>query len=173
MKEIKKDLSFGKTSDVRQKTKAHKFITRFKWLHGSPHYVAMGMAIGVFVGVTPTFPFHTFIAIALAFVLRGSKVTAAIGVWFGNPLTIPFFYVGSYKIGTILLDNSYNSLNFDMESQSILEYLRLGLDVTTTMIIGGVILGFLPGVFAYFITRKVATIIQLHKKTTDEKASSR
>ena len=32
--------------------------------HGDPHFVAMGMAIGVFVAATPSMPFQTAIAIA-------------------------------------------------------------------------------------------------------------
>ena len=77
--------------------KIQHLITRFKQLNGDPHYVALGMAIGVFISVTPTIPFHTVIALALAFILRGSKAAAAIGVWFSNPVTIPFFLQGQLR----------------------------------------------------------------------------
>ena len=79
------------------------FVERFKKLQGEPPYIAMGMAVGVFVSITPTIPFHTVIAIALAFILRGSKPAAAIGVWFCNPVTLPLFYLASYKTGMFLL----------------------------------------------------------------------
>ena len=70
---------------------SRRSLARIKELNGDPHYVALGMAIGVFVGVTPTIPFHTALALGLSFIFRGSKAAAAIGVWFSNPITIPFF----------------------------------------------------------------------------------
>ena len=142
--------------------KIRHFITRFKQLNGDPHYVARGMAIGVFISVTPTIPFHTVIALALAFVLRGSKAAAAIGVWFSNPITIPLFYKGSYDLGISILGNS---APFSTEYESILELLKLGADVTIAMITGGVILGILPAIAAYFITRRIFIKLRLRKKS--------
>jgi len=142
--------------------KIQHFITRFKQLNGDPHYVALGMAIGVFISVTPTIPFHTVIALALAFILRGSKAAAAIGVWFSNPITIPLFYKGSYDVGISILGNS---APFGTEYESILELLKLGADVTIAMITGGIILGILPGIAAYFTTRRIFIRLRLRKKS--------
>ena len=142
--------------------KIRHLITRFKQLNGDPHYVALGMAIGVFISVTPTIPFHTVIALALAFILRGSKAAAAIGVWFSNPVTIPLFYKGSYDLGISILGNS---APFGTEYESILELLKLGADVTIAMITGGVILGILPAIAAYFITRRIFIKLRLRKKS--------
>lgn len=150
-----------KTSDHRlQKHSFRAFIDRAKKLQGDPHYVAMGMAIGVFVALTPTIPLHTVIAVALAFVLKGSKPAAIIGVWFANPVTIPLFYWASYEVGMLLLGKS---VPFDVKSKSIGEMMELGLDVTVAMITGGAILGILPGIAAYFITRKIFTKIRSRK----------
>ncbi|MEJ2641022.1 MAG: DUF2062 domain-containing protein [Desulfosarcinaceae bacterium] len=121
-------------------------------LQGNPHYVAMGMAIGVFVAVTPTFPFHTLLAIALAFILRGSKPAAIIGVWFSNPVTIPIFYFGSFKIGTLLMRIE---LPDAIPYQSIGDLLNLGAEVTLAMMLGGCVLGILPAVSAYFLTFRI------------------
>jgi len=142
--------------------KIQHLITRFKQLNGDPHYVALGMAIGVFISVTPTIPFHTVIALALAFILRGSKAAAAIGVWFSNPVTIPLFYKGSYDLGISVLGNS---APFSTEYESILELLKLGADVTIAMITGGIILGILPSIAAYFITRRIFIKVRLRKKS--------
>ncbi len=142
--------------------KIQHFITRFKQLNGDPHYLALGMAIGVFISVTPTIPFHTVIALALAFILRGSKAAAAIGVWFSNPITIPLFYKGSYDVGISILGNS---APFGTEYESILELLKLGADITIAMITGGIILGILPGIAAYFITRRIFIRLRLRKKS--------
>lgn len=162
MKEAEKQHSSKKTGRLLQKYNIREFVERVKKLEGDPHYIAMGMAIGVFVGITPTMPFHTVIAVALAFILRGSKAAAAIGVWFCNPLTAPFFYLGSYKVGMFIFGNS---APFDIKYESILELIKLGMDVTMAMIAGGIILGILPGIVAYFITRKIIATIRSRRTT--------
>ncbi|MDO9565756.1 MAG: DUF2062 domain-containing protein [Candidatus Desulfaltia sp.] len=139
------------------KKNIRQVITRFKELQGDPHYIAMGMAIGIFVSITPTIPFHTVIAIALSFLLNGSKIAAAIGVWFSNPITIPFFYLGSYKTGLFVFGNS---VPFDIKYESITELMKLGMNVTCIMVTGGIILGIVPGIAAYFITRKIVVQIR-------------
>ena len=162
MKEAEKQHSSKKTGRLLQKYNIREFVERVKKLEGDPHYIAMGMAIGVFVGITPTMPFHTVIAVALAFILRGSKAAAAIGVWFCNPFTAPFFYLGSYKVGMFIFGNS---APFDIKYESILELIKLGMDVTMAMIAGGIILGILPGIVAYFITRKIIATIRSRRTT--------
>ena len=133
------------------KRKIKDFVFQAKHLQGDPHYVATGMAIGVFIGVTPTIPLHTVLAVALAFVFKCSKPAAIIGVWVGNPITIPFFYIGSYYLGTFLFNIS---TPFNPDHISIHQLMQLGLEITVAMNIGGVLLGIPFGVAAYFITLK-------------------
>ncbi len=139
------------------KDRLKAFFVRIKKLRGDPRYIARGMAIGVFVGATPTVPFHTVIAIALAFILRGSKPAAAIGSLFANPLTIPILYIGSFKLGTLILNKP---IPFDVKFESITALMTLGLDVTIAMIVGGAILGILPAIIAYILTYRIMTMVQ-------------
>jgi len=139
------------------KDRFRSIVDHIKKLQGDPRYIAMGMAIGVFVSLTPTIPFHTIIAIALAFVLKGSKPAAAIGVWFANPLTIPIFYIGSFKLGTLILNKP---IPFDVKFESIQELMTLGLDVTIAMIVGGIILGVFPALLAYFVTYRFMLVVR-------------
>lgn len=134
------------------KLKINEFIERVKKLQGDPNFIASGMAIGIFVGITPTFPFHTFIAIALAYILRASKAAAAIGVWIGNPFTIPFIYLGSYKTGALILGTS---LPFDAKYTTFTELTKLGFDATIALLTGGVIIGIPFAAVSYFITRRL------------------
>ena len=110
-----------------------KIIQSFKELHGNPHYLALGIAIGVFVGMTPTFPLHTIIAIPFAHIFRGSKRAALLGVWISNPLTLPFCYYISYKVGMLTLDkpSPFESLNLT----SFSDFLNLGLEVGGAMML--------------------------------------
>jgi len=134
------------------KKKTSQFIESIKQLKGDPNFIASGMAIGIFIGITPTFPFHTVLAVALAFILRASKAAAAIGVWIGNPLTIPFIYMGSYKTGSLILGTS---IPFDTKYTTLTELTKLGIDATLALITGGIIIGIVPAVAAYFLTRRL------------------
>jgi len=136
---------------------------KIKKLQGDPHYVALGMAIGVFVGVTPTIPFHTILAVALALVFRCSKPAAALGVWFANPVTIPFFYWASYKVGLLFWGRSSD---FDIQKyESVFDLFRLGLDVLVVMILGGVLIAIPPAVIFYFLTRIIFVKLRSRAKT--------
>jgi uncharacterized protein len=161
MNRTKKELDFKKYSYSQLKYRFNAFVKKAKKLQGDPHYIAMGMAVGVFVGMTPTFPFHTAIALFLALILRGSKPAAIIGVWVGNPFTMPFFYLGSYMIGTFLLDHS---TPFDIKYASITKLLELGLNTTLAIVTGGVILGIFPALGTYFVARKAFTVISTRRK---------
>lgn len=134
------------------KQKIYEFAERVKKLQGDPNFIAAGMAIGIFVGITPTFPFHTVLAIALAYILRASKAAAAIGVWIGNPLTIPFIYLGSYKTGALILGAS---LPFDAKFTTFTELTKLGFEATIALLTGGVIIGIPFAAASYFITRRL------------------
>jgi uncharacterized protein (DUF2062 family) len=158
------DPSLQKQDTVNLLFNIQQFIIRFKLLQGNPHYIAMGMSIGIFIGITPTIPFHTVLAVALAYIFRASKAAAAIGVWFSNPLTIPFFYVGSYKAGMFLLGCPSP---FDRTARSVSELLELGLDVTCATITGGLIIGIPPAIAGYFITRKIVKKIRSRKGHND------
>ncbi len=134
------------------KQKCIGFAERIKKIKGDPNFIAGGMAIGIFVGITPTFPFHTAIAIALAYILRASKAAAAIGVWIGNPLTIPFIYLGSYKTGALILGTS---LPYDVKFTTFSELTKLGLKATFALLTGGVIIGIPFAAASYLITRRL------------------
>jgi uncharacterized protein (DUF2062 family) len=140
------------------------FAGRVKRLEGDPHDVALGLAIGVFIGITPTIPFHTALAIAFSFLFGASKVAAALGVWISNPVTIPIFYYLSYKIGIFLVDVSSP---FDVVPRSLIELVRTGADITFAAIVGGVILGIIPGILTYLLTRRTLSVI--HSKKLKEK----
>jgi uncharacterized protein (DUF2062 family) len=79
-----------------------QMLVRMRQLEGNPHSLALGMAVGIFVSITPIIPLQTVVAIALAFLVRGSKSAAVLGTWLSNPLTIPVVYYANYKLGCLL-----------------------------------------------------------------------
>ena len=143
------------------KSKIRHWAKRTKALNGEPRYVAMGMAVGIFVSATPTIPFQTIIAVALAFILRGSKAAAALGVWLSNPITFPVFYLASYKIGAFLFGISTDT---DITGQTTPDLLKLGFDISLAAITGGIIIGIILAIGAYIITYKIVRKIRSREK---------
>jgi uncharacterized protein (DUF2062 family) len=147
---------------LKFRKKIRNWINRAKALHGDPHYIAMGMAIGFFVAITPTMPLQTIIAASLAFILKGSKAAAALATWISNPLTMPIFYYASYKAGGVLFGTSIPD---EFTGGNITEILKLGLDAAMALIGGGVVIGILPGIIAYFTTRKIISKLRSRQNT--------
>jgi len=69
-------------------------------LRGSPRKLALGSAIGVFVGLTPTIPFHTILILLLCFLTGGNAIAGIILSWLVcNPLTFLPIYSLAALIG--------------------------------------------------------------------------
>ena len=136
------------------------WLTECRKLSGDPRYIGRGMAIGIFVSMTPFFPFHTAIAVTMSVVLRGSKRAAAIGVWLSNPLTLPFFYFIIYKLGMFILkdDTAYNPA-----WKTFADILHMGMNMVYAMIIGGAVLGTALGIPTYYITKKIFQRMQKNR----------
>ena len=134
----------------------------------SPHSVALGFAIGIYVGLTPTIPFHTFLCISLAFIFRASKVGAFSASWIANPLTIPAFYYASYKIGGFIWGFP---IVWHPKGFSIHEIVSMGWNFALEMITGGLVFGLLPSVITYFIIRKL--IIRFRNAPSSEKITEK
>ena len=138
-----------------------EFVRQLRELRGKPREISLGMAVGVFVGLTPTVPFHTVLAVSLAALLRGSKLAAALGVWVSNPLTIPFFYYGSYRLGKFALGYQELAMPHDY---SLISLMKLGGHVTVAMVHGGVLLGILPALVVYFLTYRFTSSARFQGK---------
>ena len=83
--------------------KARYFFLLLKRLQGTPRTLARGVALGVFVGITPTIPLHTVQIIVLSPLFRANPVAAVVAsLVISNPLTIPVEYYVAWKAGTMI-----------------------------------------------------------------------
>ena len=127
----------------------NEFVRQLKELREKPHEISLGIAIGVFIGITPTIPFHMVLAVFLALLLRASKLAAILGVWVANPLTIPIFYYASYRLGRFVLGMPEMTMPTDY---SFISIAKLSGNAAVAMLHGGVLLGILPALLAYVLT---------------------
>lgn len=130
-------------------------------LKGQPEEIAGGMAIGVFVGMTPTVPLHTVLAVLIAYLFRKSKLAAAMGAWISNPVFLPFVYLLDYKLGRMITRT--NPTSFAVSDFSIHKIVELGWGISFPLIVGGLILGLICAVPSYFITKR-AVILYKEKR---------
>ena len=140
---------------------ARYYYLRFIRLRGHPSVLARGVAVGTFIGITPTIPFHTILALIFAIILRGSKVAALLAaVVVSNPLTFFLQYYFSWKIGNWftpaehswdevsgLLDAVVNGENYRGAFTVLAE---IGLDSLVILIGGGIILA-TPFTIAFYV----------------------
>ena len=129
-------------------------------LREDPHELALGMALGIFVGMLPIIPLHTVVAVALALAFRASKITAAVGVWICNPITIYPVYKYAYDLGSLILgfDRNAKTLSPVIETIRNEEFLHMitailstGGKVAAAFLMGGLTLGIISAVPSYFI----------------------
>jgi uncharacterized protein (DUF2062 family) len=73
---------------------------RFIRMRGDPKQISFGLALGIFMGVSPLFGFQLILAVLIAAFLRWNKVAAAMGTLISNPFTSPFIYTFAYYVGS-------------------------------------------------------------------------
>lgn len=76
---------------------------RFITLKSSPERIAGGLALGIFVGLTPTFGVQMVLVSFAAMLLRVNLFAALIGVYITNPVTVLPIYLFNYRVGAYLL----------------------------------------------------------------------
>ncbi|OIP94052.1 MAG: hypothetical protein AUK26_00700 [Syntrophaceae bacterium CG2_30_58_14] len=139
------------------------FYERFISLKGEPAQIAAGLAIGVFVGVTPTIPFHTAIIVLIGLLLRQNIAAAYLGSWIiSNPLTIPLFYVTQYEIGRLLLGMERS--RFAIADYTLSSIAALGWEILLPLLTGGILMAPFFAVPAYFVARRLISSIRARSK---------
>ena len=94
-------------------------LIRLVRLQAHPDAVGRGMALGLFVGMTPTFGVQMFIALGLALLLRQNKIAALVGVWFTNPVTAPIIYGMEYEVGRLLMGLPHPEVSIQFSHETL------------------------------------------------------
>lgn len=112
---------------------------------GTNRTKAFSIALGVFVGFSPFWGFHTLIVISLAVLFKLNKVLAFFASNVSLPPFIPFIIAASLFLGAPFVDSNSNilsqELNFDLVKNNLLQY-----------VIGSMILAVFMSALAWIIT---------------------
>jgi hypothetical protein len=126
----------------------HRRVVR---LSGSPHAIALGVAIGAGVAFTPLLGFHTLIAVGIAFLLGGNLIAAALGTAFGNPLTFPFIWGGTYRLGKAILGAPHVHGEENVAHSLAVRSLDAVWPLMKPMLVGAIPLGLAGGAIIYVV----------------------
>ena len=136
------------TSQRRPTLKA-RFLNLWR-NNSSPHEIALGMAIGAFIGITPFYGFHIITAVITAVIMkRVNKLAIFLGMNISLPPTIPFITWAGYRIGRQMLGRAYPPLGWDY-----FKHFSYGdfFHFFYALMVGSLVLGAVLSVLIYFLT---------------------
>ncbi len=146
-------------------------------LNDTPHDIALGLALGIFIGFLPIMGIQMAVVLVFALPFRkANKIAAVAGVWISNPLTVIPLYAFIYWIGTFFYpaemvltadavkERMMEVVNLDGFVDQTAAFLGLGADIFLPMCIGGAIVGLIAMIPTYIATRIFFTNYQKRKK---------
>lgn len=153
-------------------------LIKVKRMPGRPHFIAAGVACGVFASFTPLVGVHLIFSAVFAFIFKGSIIASFIGTAVGNPWTFPIIWFASYRLGLFFMgiyqqEMQIQSVNFIHLFQNFfgaliqLDFEKFKLEILPLwlpMLIGSIPLGLLAGLCTYFPLKKMIATYQEHRE---------
>ena len=146
-----------------------RILRRMFTTYGTPHSIALGGSIGIFVSFTPTVGIQTLLAVPAALLLKANPVTAYFPIWITNPLTIPPIYYFNTYIGALILGTTdelswefFKSINIDNALS------KIG-DILWPMVLGSCIVGLILALLCYPIFYRIAAKIKERRQKQEVK----
>lgn len=131
-------------------------------LDDPPHAIALGIAIGIFVGLTPTVGIQTGLILGIVFLTRRffyfNASAAMAATYVSNPFTMLPMYYFWYQLGTwfvpgnMTFDELSSALQFDGLSGWWASMCAVGVEVGGPMFIGALLTAPIGVLFAYPIS---------------------
>ena len=126
----------------------------------NPERIARGIAIGVFVAMSPFLGIHTVLCILFAIVLRGSKTAAVLGSLFCNPISLPLIFFIDYEAGLFVLKAfKMNYSHMILSDFKDFKILQQGLELFVPIVVGSIFLGTIFSIISYYFSKKYFTKI--------------
>ena len=87
------------------------FIYRVLHVDDTPHRIALGVAVGIFVCWLPCMPVQMILTVALSTLVGANKFVGVPFVWISNPLTIFLVYWPSWVLGKWIVGSDVNGFD--------------------------------------------------------------
>ena len=135
---------------IRLKRKARLTYLKILRIDDPPERIARGAAIGVAMGVLPTFGLGIILAIAIAFILRANKAASVLGSFIMNPVTSPFFWTASLVTGSLLTGKDYSAIYAKITKEG---FMTGAWDTYLVFLTGNVIITAITTIASYYLIR--------------------
>ena len=144
------------------KKKFKEIVISLIKLHNTSPEIALGVAIGVFIAITPLYGFHTIMVIVAAILVRrANKIAILAGTNISLPPTLPFITWTGYDIGRLILGKHYPPLEWSFFKNVSFHKVA---DFYLPLFLGSLILGLIMAVIFYFITLAGIKIIKRRRE---------
>src|SRR3990172_4818536 len=128
---------------------------------GDPVHIALGFALGVFLGVFPTFGLGIPLSLLLASMFRWNRVSAILGSLVMNPLTTPFFWTLSGTLGAAIFRADAGNVLQSVQNGERLRSLTVGAGIYLT---GNTIIALVSAVIGYFLALRAVTLYRKKRR---------
>jgi len=148
-----------------------------KGFRGTPHAIAGGFSLGIFLALTPTVGVQLIIAVFLATFFKVSRPASLIGVMVTNPVTIPPIFTFNYYIGSLFLEGPsvkevyqhFFKIAEDMAKLNVWEvtdqvkaFAETGQEMFLPLLLGSLIVATVSSLITYFILVRLLGFLFLH-----------
>jgi len=155
-----------------------KILVKLFKLNNTPHDIALGVAIGVFIAIMPLYGLHTVMVIVAALLVRRLNIIAMfLGTNISLPPTVPFITWAGYEIGRFIFGDKYPVLGWDVFNDFTFKKIAKLAQYYPPLFIGSLFLALALAVIFYFIIYFVVQGIikkkqaRAHHRHTHEKTS--
>lgn len=162
-----------KQPPVRWWSHPRTLLRHILMLDDTPHSIALGTAVGVFVGMTPTVGIQMILVVVLSFltrrVFRFNVIAALIAIYISNPVTTVPIYWFDYTVGSLFFEGDnikreefaqllvYHSFTEWWNHISTL-FVRIG----APLLVGAAVVATPCGVVTYFLMRWL--LLRFHRR---------
>lgn len=137
------------------------FIKALK-LNNTPHEIALGVSIGVFIAILPLYGLHTLLVIIFAMMIPyANKIAILLGTNISLPPTVPCITWSGYEIGRFILNKKYPPFSIAYFTKINLRVIK---DLYFPLFIGSFILGIICAIIFYFIALFIVKKIRAKKQ---------
>jgi len=141
-----------KCKEIRLKRLFRYIYLKLVRTNDTPPKVALGVAIGVFLGIFPTFGVGLILAYFLAWLLKANKASAILGGLIMNPITTPFFWSISALIGAAIIGGKREIILNELKTGKIFKAIGHSF---LAYIIGNLIISLIFAIISYYIVFKI------------------
>ncbi len=154
----------GRTRLQRLRRWCRYLYLRLVRVGGDPVHIGLGFALGVFLGVFPTFGIGIPAALGLATLLQWNRAAAMLGTLVMNPLTTPFFWSLSGTVGALVFGIGREEVFAELRNGGI----RAATKGSLVYLTGNTILAFFAATISYFLAVRAVRLYREERQRRRE-----